>query len=705
MKFTLRDVLNVVFRYSRALIIFWVVVLIAAIVFYSQTGKLYQSKAKILVSLGTESLGKAAYADTKNLQLLQREEQIHNEQQILESHEVALTVAKWLAEDQTPGSPAPQMDARIRKAQRFLSGAEPAPTLVLRITQSIAKLFARKPAPDDAHAAQIKNMAQQISDGLSVKAIFDSDALDVQFTYRNPEVAQTILDLVIHAYLQHHIAVFQSADEASLLKGQLDQSVNNYHQRLGDFSSYMSAHHVYNDDTQVSVLMEQREKLKQALDEATADSDAAEARMASLKSVQNSLHDYERYSTVEVRNQVRQTLRLRLDEASLEERSLLARHPKESRAYQEEEAKLDEIRHLVDQEPETVVEQTEQRKTKAGEFVDTELISLAETERGDIARVNRLRQDLGNIEAEIAHYASDLKGFSSLKMDLNMAKLESEQMSQLYTDSRLRSMTSQNAITNISIIDRPTFEPDPASPSKLLALAATIVLLLLGSFALLFACIGLDTTVADSTTAKLRLGVPVIGSLPVLRGEAEDREFTDKFIRSNYAEFARIYQILRAPSAEGKIILLAESGTREGGSLVGYSLAKFLSSYAHEKTAFIDHTPNSLTANPGVNQPAILDWHQVTGPENGLDAADALSKLRPDYQYIVVSTGAVKDTTDLLRLSGIVTIALFIVEAAGTRRATARYNLDLLRQYGFKRVQLILNKRVFYIPAWLMRFV
>jgi hypothetical protein len=490
-----------------------------------------------------------------------------------------------------------------------------------------------------------------------------------------------------------------------LLKGQLDQSVNNYHQRLGDFSSYMSAHHVYNDDTQVGALVEQREKLKQALDEAMAESDAAEARMASLKSVQSSIHDYERYSTTEVRNRERETLHLRLDEASLEERSLLARHPKESRAYQEEQAKLDEIRHLLDQEPETVVEQTEQRKSKAAEFVDTELISLGETQRGDIARVGRLRYDLRNTEAEISHYASDLKGFNSLKLDLNMAKQESEQMSQLYTDSRLRSMTSQNAITNISIIDRPTFEPDPASPSKVIALAATIVLLLLGSFALLFASIGLDTTVADGTTAKLRLGIPVIGSIPVLRGESEDKDFVDKLIRANYAEFARIYQIVRSPSTEGKIILLAESGPREGGSLVGYGLAKFLSSYAHEKTAFIDHTPNSVTANLGNNQPAILDWHQVTGPENGLDAADALAKLRPDYHYIVVSMGAVKDTTDLLRLSGIVTVALFIVEAARTRRATARYNLDLLRQYGFKRVQLILNKRVFYIPAWLMRFV
>jgi len=384
----------VVFRYSRALVTFWVMVLIAALVFYSQTGKLYESKAKILISMGTESLGKAAYADGKNLQLLQREEQLHNEQQILESHEVAITVAKWMLCDPTPGSPAPAMNAQLQQASRFLTGAEPPPSAVLRLTKAAMQAFAGKPPGGDAHDEQLKGIAQQLSDGLSVKAIFDSDALDVHFTYRNPQVAQTILNLLIEAYLEHHIAIFQSNNEASLLKSQLDQSVNKYHDRLGDLSSFMNAHRVYNDDTQVGVLIEQREKLKQALDEALAEGDAAEARMASLRSIQSSLHDFERYSTMEVRNKERETLLAKLDEASVEERTLLARHPKESRAYQEEQSKLDELRHLLEQEPENVVEQTEQRKSKASEFVESEMINLTEMQRGDVARIERLRGDL-----------------------------------------------------------------------------------------------------------------------------------------------------------------------------------------------------------------------------------------------------------------------------------------------------------------------
>jgi len=149
------------------------------------------------------------------------------------------------------------------------------------------------------------------------------------------------------------------------------------------------------------------------------------------------------------------------------------------------------------------------------------------------------------------------------------------------------------------------------------------------------------------------------------------------FIRANYSEFAKIDQTLGDPAAGGKVILLAESGSKEGGSLVGYGLARFLSNYAHEKTAFIDHTStpfddSSKYADRGGTQPTILNWDQVVSSENGLGAAVAISKLRQEFAYVVIAAGAVKDTTDLLRLSGIVSAALFIVEAAKTRRSAAR---------------------------------
>ncbi len=79
------DLLNLCFRHMRALLIFWMVTVLCILVFYNQTKKSYDSKARILVSMGSEAQGKAEYLDGKNLVLTQREEQIYDEQQILQS--------------------------------------------------------------------------------------------------------------------------------------------------------------------------------------------------------------------------------------------------------------------------------------------------------------------------------------------------------------------------------------------------------------------------------------------------------------------------------------------------------------------------------------------------------------------------------------------------------------------------------------------
>lgn len=705
--------MNTVFRYSRVLITFWAVIVVAALVFYSQTKKSYESRSKILISLGSESLGKAEYISGKNLQLLQREEQIHNEQQILESHEVRLTTAKWILGDSTPGAPQPLLaDHGVAEAKRYFTGDVPPPTLLLRMTKGIGQAlgsFSSRHA--ETHSEQVENIAQELADDLTVKAIFDSDALDVSFTYRQPQVAQTVLNLLLAAYLEHHISVFQNSAEADLLKTQLDHSVDQYHSRLGQFSTFMTSHRVYNDDSQANVLVEQREKLKEQLNEALADSDAAEAREASLRSIKKSLQEFEHYSTLEIRNKERDALLTKLDEASVEEQTLLSRHPKGSRAYQEQQAKMDELRHLLDQEPAQVIQETEQRKSKAAEFVESEVISVTEIQRGDQAKITRLRGDLRNIDSEIDSYAQNLKAFNSLKLELTFAKQESEQMAQVYADSRLKNLTSKSAITDVSIIDTPTYQPHSVSPKPQIIAAATILLLLMGGFTVLLACANWDTTVADPGSAEIRLGVPVIGTLPVVREEGLSG-YPDLLANDNHREFAKIYQTVRQTGTGGKIILLAESGPKEGSSLVGYSLAKFIGQNAREKTGFIDLTTHAMvspsaSSNEAAGNPAILKWPGGQDiSNNGTDnTVSALSQMRNEFAFIVIAAGAVKEATDLLTISGIVSATFFIVESGKTRRESARYSLDLLQRYGFQGIRLILNKRIFYIPNWLMRFV
>src|SRR6516225_4463622 len=122
MGLTPRDVLSALFRYWRVLAAFWLLVLLSGLIAYSQTKRLYESRAKLLVSLGTEALGKADYVNGRNVVLQQREQQIHK------SHEVMLAAAQWILGEPTQSSPVPPMaTGMIEEARRFLTSEAATP--------------------------------------------------------------------------------------------------------------------------------------------------------------------------------------------------------------------------------------------------------------------------------------------------------------------------------------------------------------------------------------------------------------------------------------------------------------------------------------------------------------------------------------------------------------------------------------------------
>src|SRR5271166_5744374 len=705
MGLTPRDVLNALIRHWRVLAAFWLLVLLSALIAFSQTKRLYQSRSKLQVSLGTEVFPKGDYGG--NLVLQQRDQQIHNEQQILESHEVMLTAAHWILGDPAQSPPAPPTTpGAIEEARRFLTNEDTPPSLLQRISRSLQSVF----GPKEIREEPVDAVAKELSDHFSAQVLLDSDTLDVTFTSRDPRAAQTALKLILAAYVDHHVAVFESTAESDLLKSQLDHAIDKYHHQLGELSSFMNSHRVYNDDSQMAVLFANREKLQQDFNEALADNEAALARMASLKGINDSLAKFERYSITEVRNKLRDDLEGKLKEASLEEKTLLSRHPQGSRAYEDQQAKLDEIRRLMEQEQGRVVDQTDTRRTKASEFVESEVINVTQAQRGLQAKLDQLRGDLRKLDSEISSYATGLTGFDSHKLDLNLAKQESEQMAQVYVQSRLRALTSEKSITDVSVIDRPTFDPHPTSPNGKLFGVATLLLLVFGTTALLFGAMILDSAVGDDGAAEAQLRTPVAATFPLLRDMGDATAAVDRLSQENQSEFAKLYQFLKDRGDQGSVVLLAEADAKAGASLLGYSLATVLGRISRKKTAFIDQTEHSITESISssfsrTDRPPVL---KLSGDEpDGTpgDPVARLTKLCQDYAYVVIAAGAVKDAVGLFAISGAVCCTFFVVEPGKSSRNSARYGLDLLRQFGFSGVRLILNKRISYLPEWMTRRV
>ena len=80
MNTTLKDVLEIIFRYSRYVIVFSIIVVSFSLLYSFGAKKIYSSKAQVLIRLGQEQMGSMQFMNNaKNVYVTRREQELKNE--------------------------------------------------------------------------------------------------------------------------------------------------------------------------------------------------------------------------------------------------------------------------------------------------------------------------------------------------------------------------------------------------------------------------------------------------------------------------------------------------------------------------------------------------------------------------------------------------------------------------------------------------
>lgn len=97
---------------------------------------------------------------------------------------------------------------------------------------------------------------------------------------------------------------------------------------------------------------------------------------------------------------------------------------------------------------------------------------------------------------------------------------------------------------------------------------------------------------------------------------------------------------------------------------------------------------------------------EFQGPELYLEKMGKLiERLRNHYSYILIDSPPVVPHLDSDIISAFVDGVVIVVEANSTRAEVLNFAIRRLKSVDAPIVGLILNKRVFYIPKWLYRFL
>lgn len=681
MNTSLRDILNIFFKYSRYLIVFSISVIIVSGIYLLLAKKVYESNAKILIRLGTEQMGSMQFLSPRSTFIARREQELKNEAEILTSNQV--------------------------------------------FTQSAKKILGK----DKDNIIKLERIKAYLSSNLKVKTLYDSDTIDLSFSFPDPFIAQKILDIIIQEYIQHHIFVFQSSDELNFLETELSKAKLQYDASLEALSEFMSNYRIYNDDVQVNLLIEKLHELHQTLISSISEYEYNSSKLIRLKDIKNHILPFQIFSSVEVRNRHFDELKSKLTEAKLERQNLLTRYTPDSRFVIDIDMEIEFLENLILIEPDRILDQKDERNNQLFQEIEKTVIDLESKINGQRAKIKSLEKQHIAAENELDRYAESFKKFNIVKTTSDFARKEYEKIFQGFLESKIRAMTEEHSITNISVIENPSINLVPKRPPKRITIALTACILLAGSLALLSLMSFFESTFTHPEDIKKNLNLPVIGIIPYYESKLADNLTP---VKTNLREFHKIFTSLTYKKQGSNVFLVTKSFSGEGASSIALNLAYFLANYQFKKVAFVNYACNTVfdehegtqisysnfTKNPAAAarlQFKVFDFSgikifhnttkEVLSEKDAKEKYTIIQKLKEEFDWVFVNIPPVKDSFDLVFLSWYVYKVLFFVEAEKTHIQAAKYNLDILKQYGLDDVSVIFNKRRFYIPEFLYKIL
>lgn len=311
--------------------------------------------------------------------------------------------------------------------------------------------------------------------------------------------------------------------------------------------------------------------------------------------------------------------------------------------------------------------------------------------------------------------------YNILQRELDTTRTLYEGLLQRYKEVGVSAGVTAN---NISIVDQATPPDSPSKPNLLLNIALAAFLGLGLGLVSALVLEALDETLATPDDAETKLGVPVLGVVPLLeKGQTTSEALTD--IRSGFSE---AYYSLRTalqfstPDGAPSSLLITSARPAEGKSTTAYAVALNLARVGRRV----------LLVDGDLRNPSM---HRVVGVENERGMSNLLSgaadlasvtqrtslenlffipcgplppnpaelwggdrlrqiliEARNSFDHVVIDGPPVLGFADSPLLAASVSGVVFVVESRGTRRGQARGALRRLKVGRAHLLGLVLTK-------------
>jgi uncharacterized protein involved in exopolysaccharide biosynthesis len=504
---TLREMVERAYKTLPMILLFWMGTMLLAlfvILFWPRT---YASTAKLFLQRGRESVGldpTASTGQTVALQQLGRDSEIKSAIDVIGSRGLLVKVVEELTPDVVLGHKAVGEGGRKSAVGDAIKNAVGS---VVKVVRSI------DPTPDAERAVV------EIEKHIEIEAERKSEVIAIMYEADSPELAQLVVRSIVKQYREMHAQLHLTEGSTKFFDDQSDRLREELDERAVALRDAKNRMGLASINGQRDVLEKQLGNIRSELMKAEKDLFSSAAR---LTNISQQLQDRpERLSSSEVTKPNAGADLLRTEffalQIKLEElrSKFTGNHP--------------EISAVEAQVAETAAELRKQvsKRTESTDDINPVHAALKKTiaqSEAEFVGIQAQRKKLAAQEASLVSQIKDLNSYEveveQLTRELKVADKKflaySESLEEAQIDKAM-----QGIISNVSVAQPATLQHKPVAPSKLITLAATSLLCLVGAVALALAGIKFDDRLTSEEAIRSQLNVPVLASLP--KGAKLDR--------------------------------------------------------------------------------------------------------------------------------------------------------------------------------------
>ena len=487
---------------------FAVATMLAAAGFAFLFPKSYQSEAKLFLKLGRENVGLDATTNLGQSATVSippsREEEINTAVEVLRSRllieEVvdAVGASAVLKKPDPPGGEKGKPSSPLGQIWDVVDGAS---GWVLR--------FVPQSPLSEREQAVLK-----LNKRIGVEAVKRTNVIAVSCEAPSPEFAQTLLTKFIAFYVDRHAQINRAAGAHQFLQEQA-ASIK------GDLTTLEDKLRVLKNTSGLAAPLEQRqtivaqigrledeEKLTRALVAATeAETRAIQTRIAGLSEVQTLSSSYDNP------NAVADGMRQQLFALQLKEKELSARTTERN-----VELKLVREQVAASQKLVAAFDKTRSQYTtgpnRNAEELRLQLLRQESALAASRAKASVLDTQLAAAKTQLRTQTDSELQVAQLQREIEIRDANYRKYANALEQARIDDSLERERISNIFVVQPPTLSGKPVRPPQLFALLAGVGIALFGGVVLAYVAEYLDHSLKTPQEVELRLGLPVLVSIP-----------------------------------------------------------------------------------------------------------------------------------------------------------------------------------------------